>query len=139
MKTRYWTAGLPLSVLLSLWFGFSQSAFASQLCHLGPEPGDTVIPEQIWEPEMRDWGTIVTQESGALVNVRSGPGTDYQILGQLQDGDRVIMAGYAMDSECTYTWYRLMVATGDPAYPVAYVWIRGDYFQADYGRGLFWF
>lgn len=137
MKRFIWP--LSLSVISVLWLCLSPEAFASQLCYLGPGPNDTVVPEEIWEPEMEDWGAIVTQSAGALVNVRSGPGLDYEVMGQLKDGDRVVMTGYAMESNCQDTWYRLLVATGDPAYPVAYVWIRGDYFQSDYGRGLFWF
>lgn len=130
---------LSLSVISVLWLCLSREAFASQSCHLGPGPDDSVTPEQIWEAEMDDWGTIVTQDEGARVNVRSGPGLDYEVMGQLQDGDRVVMTGYAMEASCQYTWYRLMVATGNPNFPVTYVWVRQDFFQADFGRGLYWF
>ena len=134
-------------LLVALAFGFillvsnlsSPALATANSCYLGPGPNDTVVPEQLWEAEMQDWGTIVTQDAGSNVNVRSGPGLDYEVIGQLHDGDRVVMTGYAMAADCEYTWYRLMVATGDSTYPVAYVWVRHDFFEADYGRGLFWF
>ncbi|MCD4701425.1 MAG: SH3 domain-containing protein [Candidatus Aegiribacteria sp.] len=62
----------------------------------------TVIPEEENGSETHSvWNLIVV--TGRVVNLRSGPGTQYGILGQVHEGDSLQVTGGLDD------WYRIYV------------------------------
>ena len=62
----------------------------------------TVIPEERNENDIRTvWNSITV--TGSTVNLRSGPGTAYSILGQVREGDSLQVTGGIDD------WYRIYV------------------------------
>ncbi len=59
-----------------------------------PENGPAITPNQVYN---------VILVTGSTVNLRSGPGTRYSILGQVQRGDSLQVTGGLED------WYRVYV------------------------------
>ena len=61
-----------------------------------------VIPEEANGSEVHVVWNLITV-TGNLVNLRSGPGTGFSILGQVQEGDSLQVTGGIDD------WYRIYV------------------------------
>lgn len=61
-----------------------------------------MIPEERNENEiLMAWNSITV--TGNIVNLRSGPGTGYSVLGQVQKGDSLQVTGGIDD------WYRVYI------------------------------
>ena len=62
----------------------------------------TVVPEDQNSDQVNSvWNCIIV--TGSVVNLRSGPGTEYSILGQAREGDSLQVTGGLDD------WYRIYV------------------------------
>lgn len=72
-------------------------------------------------PGLADVGTIVTRSPYSRVNVRSGPGTSYDVAFQLRPGVQVNIAEQQQVGD--HTWYRVGWQFGGDG------WIRGDLIQ----------
>ncbi len=132
-------------VLVSLIFSLVLHAVFGLPAQAIPQPGDPaycwvdmgfggdpdwrpIVPEQVWEAEWSKSGRIDRTD----VNVRSGPGTHYQIKTTISSG-AVIISGYAMDSDCENVWYRVLLVDGTRG------WILQQLVTfLDYGQGLFY-
>ena len=62
----------------------------------------TVLPEEVNGVESHVAWDLITV-TGRIVNLRSGPGTEYGILGQVQEGDSLQVTGGLED------WYRVYI------------------------------
>ena len=73
----------------------------------------TVLPEEEngSEPHVV-WNSITV--TGSVVNLRSGPGTEYGILGQVHEGDSMQVTGRLDD------WYRIYIPSMS-----LFAWIYG--------------
>lgn len=87
---------IAVVVILSLAFAATVPAFAQT-----PQPSSTPEPTATQPALTASSSLFVT--SNFLVNVRSGPGTEYTILGKLRSGDAVDITGKLADS----SWLRV--------------------------------
>ncbi|MCK4806884.1 MAG: SH3 domain-containing protein [Candidatus Aegiribacteria sp.] len=62
----------------------------------------TVVPEEEYGSEPHAVWNLITV-TGSVVNLRSGPGTVYTILGQVHEGDSLQVTGGVED------WYRVYI------------------------------
>ncbi|MFO8183898.1 MAG: SH3 domain-containing protein, partial [Candidatus Aegiribacteria sp.] len=64
--------------------------------------GDTVVTEEPPIPEHASvWNTVTV--TGSVVNLRSGPGTIYEVVGQVSRDDTLQVTGGLED------WYRVYI------------------------------
>jgi uncharacterized protein YraI len=63
--------------------------------------------------------------SNDFANIRSGPGTNYDIVGQLNQNDSANVRGKAQAGD--FTWYQIVFAKG----PNGLGWVRGDLVSAN--------
>jgi uncharacterized protein YgiM (DUF1202 family) len=73
----------------------------------------TVLPEEVNGIESHAAWNLITV-TGRIVNLRSGPGTEYGILGQVQEGDSLQVTGGLED------WYRVYIPSKS-----LFAWIYG--------------
>ncbi len=73
----------------------------------------TVLPEEENGSETHIAWNLITV-TGRVVNLRSGPGTEYGILGQVQEGDSLQVTGGLDD------WYRIYIPSMS-----LFAWIYG--------------
>jgi len=73
----------------------------------------TVAPEDRNSNQVNSVWTCITV-TGSIVNLRSGPGTEYPILGHVREGDSLQVTGGLDD------WYRIYVPTMS-----LFAWIYG--------------
>jgi N-acetylmuramoyl-L-alanine amidase len=66
----------------------------------------------------------VAQVDGNIVNIRSGPGTEYDKVGHVQSGDVLTATGQAQDSNGE-TWYRIKTVQDQDTFIAA--WLTQDY------------
>jgi uncharacterized protein YgiM (DUF1202 family) len=71
------------------------------------------------------YATILTQTAGSTVNVRSGAGTQYTIVGQLESGDRVEVGDSQQQNG--YTWYSVARRDRSPLSG----WVRSDFLKLE--------
>jgi uncharacterized protein YraI len=71
----------------------------------------------------------VEAEATGSVNVRTGPGTSYGVVGVLQPGDRVDI------SRQSGGWCRVALSGPDGWVSCRYLSASNDYYDDDYGRG----
>lgn len=74
----------------------------------------TETPEPTTAPKPTATLTVITGTLNAAGNVRSGPGTDYPVIGALNAGDKIILTGKSVDS---HWWQFSMPAAGDQTAP----------------------
>ncbi len=87
---------IAMAVVLSLVFTAAIPVMAQT-----PAPSSTPVPAPTQPPMTASTSLFVT--SNFLVNVRSGPGTQYTVLGKARSGDAFDMTGKLADS----TWFRI--------------------------------
>jgi hypothetical protein len=82
-----------------------------------PEPTDQPLPEAT-EETLSESRAVVTNDR---LNIRSGPGTAYPIIGALQQGDKVAVTGRNKAS----TWLEIRTDDGTEG------WVYADYTRVD--------
>jgi uncharacterized protein YraI len=87
---------IAIAVILCLAFAATVPAFAQT-----PQPSSTPEPTAVQPPLTASSSLFIT--SNFLVNVRSGPGTEYTILGKLRADDAVDITGKLADG----SWLRI--------------------------------
>ena len=66
----------------------------------GPTLGTTIAPSDTVQPDSGQRLSAVTTD---LLNIRAGPGTNYTIVGQLQEGETITIIGKSPDG----LWWRI--------------------------------
>ncbi len=125
-----WTAWLSgVTATSATWTGMAGHGYAFRVRAVdGRGNVGAWDVDSTWEPVLTlGDGAFATVEDGPL-NVRSAPGTTARVLGQLQAGETVAIAGGGVPAADGYTWYRVTAPVAQWA-PVDLVhtgvWVAG--------------
>ena len=79
-----------------------------------PSPDFSATPIPATLPTATPYPGIVSSDVGGFV--RSGPGAEYEIVGEVLPGESLAIIAYAFNEDSRETWYLIQLADGRPAW-----------------------
>jgi len=117
-------------ILTTSFISLASPAYGEAVMSCYVAGDDTYIPvEQNYPLDDPEPAHIDGETPGSEVNVRSGPGIDYEVTAYGLVGDAVQVIGQAFSTDCE-TWIQVRFPVSEHI-----GWIHANYIQLHYGRG----